>query len=305
MDGDDGNLTITRRNLLRWGTVAGLAVPAVVAGETMASDGPWRLRVHGLVNRPGDLTLEGLQRLGGESVAAVLERAGTGRATLAVWTGVPLRDVLDRAGVHSDGVAVVTRGGDDHRRAISLRDLPATEPLLAWARDGEALRVSNGGPVRLIVPGWAAEASVKGVTGIELVDRMPYDSPSPNPADRRLRPLREMPPRAVIVSPSEGEVIRPGRRELHGYAWSGHAPIERVAVTVDGGATWRDAEIVERTGSRGWVVFNFAWIAQPGSVTLAARATDAFGLTQPLDVPDRARGFVHNAVATLPVTVAG
>ena len=301
MDGIDGNLTITRRRLLRWGAVAGLAAPAFGAGEVMAGAGGWRLRVRGLVARPGNLAIGDLQRLGDQSVAAVLERAGTGEASRAVWTGVPLRAVLDRAGVREDAIAVVTRGDDGHQRTIALRDLPAAGPLLAWARDGEALSSAQGGPIRLIVPGWVAEASVKGVAGLELVDRLPRGRALSDPAERRLHPLREMPPRAVILTPGEDDVVPPGVRQIRGQAWSGYAPVERVAVTVDGGATWQDAEIVERAGPRGWVVFRLAWDARPGPATLAARATDAFGLTQPLDVPERARGFLHNAV--IPVRV--
>ncbi len=302
MDGNKGNLRITRRNLLRLGAAAGLA-PAIAAGAAAAEVDGWRLRIDGLVKRPDDLDLGDLRRFGGRSVAAVLERADTGQATRAVWSGVPLRAVLDRAGVLDEAVAVVARGSDGYRRAIAIRDLPAAEPLLAWARDGEALPASGGGPVRLIVPGWAAEASVKGLAGVDLVGTMPVEPASSNPADRRLRPLREMPPRAVIVSPGVGDVVRPGHREVRGYAWSGYAPVERVAVTVDGGATWREAEIVDRAGSRGWVTFRLAWEALPGRATLAARATDAFGLTQPLAVPERAVGFVHNAVVAVPVTV--
>lgn len=298
--------TITRRHLLRGLAAAGLVTPGLLPTEIGAAgdSGDWRLRVHGRAERSYDLSLADLRRLGRETVTAVLECADSGQVDNAAWTGVLLADILDLAGVRDDAVAVVAHGDDGHWRAIPRRDTDSAGPLLAWERDGEALPASTG-PVRLIVPGWAAAASVKRLAEIELVDRLPAEPASSDPADRRLRPLREMPPRAIIVAPAEGERIRAGRQVIRGHAWSGYAPIASVAVTADGGETWREAEIVSRTGPRGWVAFAIDWDARPGPAALAARATDAFGLTQPLDVPERARGFIHNAVATVPRLVAG
>jgi DMSO/TMAO reductase YedYZ molybdopterin-dependent catalytic subunit len=298
--------TISRRHLLRGFAAAGLAMPCLLPTGVGAAPGPgdWRLRVHGLVQRPVDLSLADLQRHGGETVAPVLECAAYGRATRAEWTGMPLREVLDLVGAREDAVAVVAWDNDGRQRAIPLRDVPAAGPLLASWRDGEPLD-EDSGPVRLIVPGWVAETSVRRLAAIELADRVPAAPAPADPADRRLRPLREMPPRAVITAPAEGACLRDGRQAIRGYAWSGYAPIEKVAVTADGGATWNEAEIVERIGRRGWVAFAVEWDARPGPAMLAARATDAFGLTQPLDVPDRARGFVHNAVSPISVFIAG
>jgi DMSO/TMAO reductase YedYZ molybdopterin-dependent catalytic subunit len=296
---------ITRRALLWGAAIAGAIPPALLADAARARDpAAWRLRVGGRVSTPFELSLIDLQRLGGEHVAAVLECGDSGRVRAAGWTGVPLARVLDLLGIGGEAVAVIARGSDGHRRAIPLRDVRPASPLLVWATDGEALPRSHGGPVRLLVPGWAGEASVKGLVGLDLVDRMSADPGPSDPADRRLRPLREMPPRAIIVDPADGQAVRAGRQVVRGHAWSGYAPVETVAVTVDGGATWREAEIVERAGPLGGVGFSVGWDARPGPATLAARATDTFGHAQPLDVPDRSPGFVHNAVRAVPVIVA-
>jgi sulfite dehydrogenase (cytochrome) subunit A len=306
MDGIGTNQKITRRTLALRLAAAGLAVPGFLAIGTSAVADPavWRLSVGGGVRASLSLSILDLQRLGGETVSAVLDCARADRVPNDAWTGVPLGAVLDLARVRDGAVAVVARGRDGHGRAIQLRDVPSVDPLLAWKRNGEPLTPEQGGPVRLVVPGWAAEASVKGLAAIELVDRLPVDAVPADPTDRRLRPLREVPPRAVIVAPAEGETLRLGRQEMRGYAWSGYAPVDRVSVSVDAGATWREAEIVARAGLRGWAEFRFVWDAPPGSAVLAARATDAFGLTQPMQVPEHGRGLIHNAVRTVPVKVA-
>jgi len=98
-----------------------------------------------------------------------------------------------------------------------------------------------------------------------------------------------MPPRAVIVAPAAGETVAAGRRVIDGVAWSGYAPIASVAVTIDGGETWRAAAIVARSGPLGWARFAVAWDAVPGPALLAARATDSLGLTRRSTVPTSSR----------------
>jgi DMSO/TMAO reductase YedYZ molybdopterin-dependent catalytic subunit len=290
--------SITRRDLLRGLAVAGFVPPHRFTAGVAAAPAAWRIRVRGLVDRPLDLALADLDQLGGTTTPAFVECAGSGSVRTATWTGVPLRTVLDAARVRGDPVAVVATGVDGHRRAIPLRDVEPSGALLAWAQDGEALPAP-----RLLVPGWAGEASVKRIVALEVVDRAPVEPPAADPADRRLRPLREMPPRAVILSPDANGIIRAGWQAMRGVAWSGYAPIVSVAVTTDGGASWVGAGIVQRAGPRGWVTFRAAWDAAPGPALLAARATDAVGLTQPIDVPERALGFVRNAVNAVTVTV--
>jgi len=289
--------TVTRRDLLRAAAVLGIA-PVGVADAT-AETGNRHLRVHGSVANPVRLSRADLHRLGGERLTAVLECARSGAAREATWTGIPLQAVLDRAGIRGDAVAVVATGDDGHRRALPLRDIRLASPLIAWERDGAALTSP-----RLLVPGWAGEASVKRLVSIEVVDRIPVESTTADPADRRLRPLREMPPRAVIVAPAAGETVAAGRRVIDGVAWSGYAPIASVAVTIDGGETWRAAAIVARSGPLGWARFAVAWDAVPGPALLAARATDSLGLTQPIDVTERARAFARNVVVTIAITVS-
>jgi DMSO/TMAO reductase YedYZ molybdopterin-dependent catalytic subunit len=155
-----------------------------------ASD--YRLRVGGLVDRPLSLSLRDLQNMRSQTEVVTLECAGNGRTgfdppvpgerwqygavSTAEWTGVPLVEILDRAGVRTGALEVRFRGADsgevDKRRgnihferSLSLDQARESDPILAWAMNGEPLPIQHGYPLRLVVPGWYGVASVKWLTG--------------------------------------------------------------------------------------------------------------------------------------------
>src|SRR5205823_10927197 len=156
----------------------------------------WRLKVGGLVERPLELSLRDLQGMSSQTQFVTLECAGNGRSRLdppvagekwglgavstAEWTGVPLVDVLDRAGPKAGAVDVVLRGADGgavpgrtegirFERSLKLDEARGSEVLLAYAMNGEALPARHGYPLRVIVPGWYAVTSVKWLTEIEVI----------------------------------------------------------------------------------------------------------------------------------------
>ena len=158
----------------------------------------WRLSVRGLVERPLSLSMRDLANMPSISKAVTLECAGNGRSTLdppvsgeqwrlgavstAEWTGVPLVEILDRAGIAPGGKCIVFRGADSgllegrgepiaFERSLGLEDARGSEALLAYAMNGQALPLRHGFPVRMIVPSWYAVASVKWLTEIEVLDR--------------------------------------------------------------------------------------------------------------------------------------
>ena len=289
----------------------------------------WRLHVGGLVARPLALSLADLRALPQRTLVAFLECSGNSRTRFlpvaegttwqndavgnAEWQGVPLAAVLDLAGFRPEAVDVVCQGGDDlaMRRGLPLRAALDPDTLLVWRMNGEDLPVAHGGPVRLLVPGWGGIASTKWLVGLELIDR-PFDGfwnavqyVLYAPSDEALGRVEEMPVKSVIARPGPDARLVSGEVLVSGYAWSGHGAIEQVDVSVDGGATYAAAEIIDEAGPRSWVRFAYRWQARPGPARLRARATDRAGQTQPETVPWNAKGYLMNAIHEVPVVVSG
>jgi DMSO/TMAO reductase YedYZ molybdopterin-dependent catalytic subunit len=300
----------------------------------------WSLSIGGDVRNPLTLTLDDIQALPARTVTMTMECAGNGRVRLVplppghpwdlgavstgTFTGVPLRDVLQRAGVGDRALEVMFVGADagevDPDRTVRFeRSLPlerAMDPdvLLAWEMNGEPLRPPHGYPLRLVVPGWYGVASVKWLTEIRLIDT-PLDAHfqteryiylnEPGLADGT--PVTAMRVRALIVQPAEDEALSAGAATtVRGTAWSGEAPVTRVEVSVDGGSTWLDADLGTATAASPYaaVPWSFAWTpAHAGRHLLLARASDAAGNVQPLEQVWNELGYGNNAVQRLEVNV--
>ena len=298
----------------------------------------WRLHVGGLVDRPLSLGLGQLRTRRSASLIVTLECAGNGRAGLeppapgeqwglgavstAEWTGVPLVEILDRAGVTAEAHEIVFRGADrggtgETRDPVWFeRSLPVTkaghsESLLAYAMNGEPLPIEHGYPLRLIVPSWYAVASVKWLTGIEVIgapfggffqtERYVYETARNGSTLRE--PVRLQRVRSIITDPAAGQDVTTGDLAIRGVAWSGAAPIEKVEVSI-GGAPWQTASLVGERRRHSWQWWELVTrIDRPGRLSLRARATDLAGRTQP-ERPDWNRlGYGGNAVQDLPVNV--
>lgn len=292
----------------------------------IASD-EWRLTVKGLVETPIELTFEELQGLPRRTLSAFLECSGNSRSRFtpeaegtqwgntaignAEWVGTPLAAVLELAGVQEGAVDVVAQGGDfpEMQRGLPLDKALDQDTLLVWQMNGEPLPASNGGPVRLLVPGWGGIASTKWITGLEVIDHAfdgHYNVESYVIIDDGtyvVRPVTTMPVKSIITSPSPEAEVAPGEQVIAGYAWSGYGAISRVEVSTDGGITWDDAVITLEAGRHSWVRFERPWDASAGNALLVSRAYDDRGLTQPKTVPWNAKGYLMNAVYQVPVSV--
>jgi DMSO/TMAO reductase YedYZ molybdopterin-dependent catalytic subunit len=281
--------------------------------------GTWRLSISGHVEQHLSLGLEDFQRLAPRRLEAFLECAGNGRSRFdpippgtpwgndaignAVWEGVSLADVLDLAGVRAGTVDLVAQGADfpEMRRGLPLAVARDPDVMLAWKMNGEPLPAAHGGPVRLLVPGWAGIASTKWLVGLEAIDR-PFDGfwnadnyVIWNERGDPLRPVAEMPPKSLIVTPSDGDEVVAGELTVSGWAWSGYGAIQQVDLSADGGETWLAAKL--HPGERhGWRRWDLVWQASPGTHRLRARATDARRLRQPTAAPWNAKGYQMNAM---------
>jgi DMSO/TMAO reductase YedYZ molybdopterin-dependent catalytic subunit len=291
----------------------------------------WRLRVGGLVERPVAFSLPQLQAMPSETAVITLECAGNGRAQLdppvpgepwglgavstAEWTGVPLTAVLDRAGLKPSACEVVFQAADSgtvdgrvditrFERSLAVDQLRDTGALLAFAMNGEALPVQHGYPLRLIVPGWYAVASVKWLTRIHVIDepftgyyqldKYQYERDRDGQTAREPVTLQRV--RSLIVEPRTDHAADRGEILIRGVAWSGAAPINRVEVSICDGPWQRASLIGERQRGR-WQWWQLPTrLDTPGPVTLRAKATDLAGRAQPDQPPWNTHGYGNNAV---------
>lgn len=319
-------------------TPAGLHYLLIHYDIPAADPAHWRVTVGGRVAHPLTLDLPALRARQATTVRVTLECAGNGRARLdprpvsqpwlveavgtADWTGVPLRDVLDEAGVDAEAVEVVFTGADhgvergveqDYQRSLPVAEAMREDVLLAYEMNGAALPPQHGFPVRLVVPGWYGMAHVKWLRDITVVDT-PFDGFQNAVAyrftqqpDEMGEPVTRMAPRALVLPPgfpdfmSRTRVVRPGPLLLEGRAWSGRAPVQRVEVTVDDGRTWAAAELDEAAHRWAWRRWTYPWHPAPGGHTLSARAVDADGEVQPTGQAWNRGGFANNEVQRVAV----
>ena len=305
--------------------------------------GTWRLELRGRVERPLSLSLADLRALPAVTRPVTLECAGNGRALLAPrplsqpwlteavgtgeWTGVPLRVVLDQAGLADDVVELLftgldrgIEGGEEqaYERSLPRDEALGEDGLLAYELNGEPLPPQHGFPLRLVMAGWYGMAHVKWLGAItaltepfagyqQAVGYRLYDADGVAGAL-----VTRMLPRSLTIPPgipdfmTRERFLDAGPCRLEGRAWSGWAPVDRVEVSVDGGDTWDDAEIGPPVGERAWRGWSYAWDASvPGTYVISSRATDAAGNAQPLEPPWNLKGYANNEVERIPVTVRG
>ncbi|HTX12906.1 MAG TPA: sulfite oxidase [Solirubrobacteraceae bacterium] len=290
---------------------------------------------------PVKLGYEALRRLPSVEIPALIECAGNGRSLFAGqqgtpatgtpwglgavgaarWRGVPLAEVLERAGIMPGAVDVMpwgldadyVTGGVDYGPV--RRPLPVAKALgdaiLAYEMNGEPLPPDNGFPVRLVVPGWAGVASVKWVGQLQ-VSRQPlysyWNTASyilEGPGYPTRVPLTAQALKSVFELAS-GATLPNHRQPLTGRSWSGAAPIKLVEVSSDGGVSWCPARLLPPNVPHAWVRWEYPWSPPgPGRYTLQARATDCQGCTQPATVPFNTHGYLFSAVVKHAVTVVG
>ena len=291
----------------------------------------WRLSVHGLVDHPLTLSMNDLSRLPTETRVVTLECAGNGRFTLnppvegepwqlgavstAEWAGVPLTELVDRAGVLPAATEIIFRGADRGRvdagrgdirfeRSLPLDAIGNADALLAYTMNGEPLPLQHGYPVRLIVPGWYGVASVKWLTDIELVDQ-PFNGYfqttkycyETDGAPREPVTLQRV--RALITDPHAGATIPAGDVAFRGVAWSGAAPIAHVDISINNGP-WERARLLDNRPRHSWQWWELITrLDAIGPIAIRARATDLAGRTQPKTPQWNRLGYGNNAVQTV------
>lgn len=265
------------------------------------------LRIEGEVERPQELTPHDLSRLSEREIGAVLECAGDPATTLSLvsdglWKGWPLGAVLALAQPRSGGTHVHLFGQDGFSRSVPI-DRASNDGILVTRLNGRPLPRNHGAPWRVLFPGWYAMDSVKWLKRIVVApsplapEGNTYLELRKNTAGAvEAGPLPRIRVKSVITLPADRAVLRRGRVEVRGLAWSGSARVSTVQLSADGGARWKDATLDNAGTAFDWTLWRASVeLHQMGPVELVCRASDARGNTQPeRRDPQRMDDYAYN-----------
>ena len=298
----------------------------------------WRLTVHGLVDRPLELSLEDLKKFPPAKVVAVNQCSGNSRGRFAPrvlggewgdgamgnaeWVGARMRDILARAGVRQGAVQVTFDGLDkpafptvpDFVKSLDLtRITEDPDVIVAYQMNGQALPMLNGFPARLVVPGWYATYWVKNLSEIEVIDhvfekfwmkpayRIP-DTPcgcvEPGTVPARTVPITRMTVRSFVAAPAPGTRVGVGQPvTVKGIAFDSGYGISEVQLSIDGGITWRRAQLGPDLGRYSFREWSAAWTPPgPGQHRLMVRAFNGIGESQGPQPLWNPAGYLRNVI---------
>ena len=333
---DHGVFTPSDRFYVRWHW-------AVIPTEVDVDK--FRLAVRGHVNQVLSLSLKDIQALPSVEITAVNQCSGNSRGFFdprvaggqwangamgnARWTGVRLKDVLDRAGVKAGAVQVRLNGMDEpvvsdapkFMKSLTVDHARDGEVMIAYAMNGEQLPLLNGFPLRLVVPGWYSTYWVKMLNDIEVLDRpddnywmataytipdTPHANMTPGATGVKMVPINKMVPRSFITNIKRGETVHAGAPTLvRGIAFGGDTGVAKVDLSSDGAKSWQAAQLGKDEGKYGFRRWE-AHVAVPakGKHTLSVRCTNSDGVTQPGQPNWNPAGFMRNVIEATPIVAA-
>jgi sulfane dehydrogenase subunit SoxC len=266
-----------------------------------------KLLVHGLVAKPLTFSIEALSsyplttrthfiECSGNSSGALTPQpqqvpAGAihGNMSCSEWTGIPLRMLLEEAGVQPAAKWLLAEGADSAHMSRSVPlEKALDDAMIALYQNGERLRPEQGYPVRLLLPGWEGNMNVKWLRRIKLTEGPTHTKDETSkytdllPDGRAQQFTFELGVKSVITKPSSTmKLPRAGNYEISGLAWSGAGRIRRVEVSTDGGVTWADAALTGEERAKAFVRFRMPWQWNGNEALLQSRATDEKGQVQP------------------------
>lgn len=302
------------------------------------------VEIKGKVDKPLKLSLADIKKMPAVELVAVNQCSGNSRGFLnprvaggqlgngamgnARWKGVPLKAVLDRAGVQSGAKQVVFGGLDgpvsdktpDFAKALDIDHARDGEVMLAYGMNGEYLPVLNGFPLRLVVPGYYGTYWVKHLNEITVIDsvfdnfwmKTAYRIPDndchcvePGTAPKATIPINRFTVRSFITNLANGQKVKAGTRtQLKGIAFDGGKGIKEVAVSIDDGKTWTPAKLGKDLGKYSFREWRLPVKLTAGPHDIKVRATSNGGETQPMQPLWNPAGYLRNVVETVSVTAA-
>jgi DMSO/TMAO reductase YedYZ molybdopterin-dependent catalytic subunit len=301
------------------------------------------LEIKGKVDRPQKLSLKEIRKLKAVELVAVNQCSGNSRGFFeprvaggqlgngamgnARWRGVPLKSVLDIAGVQAGAKQVTFNGMDgpvldktpDFVKALDLDHARDGEVMLAYGMNGDELPLLNGFPLRLVVPGYYGTYWVKHLNEITVIDetfdgfwmktayRIP-DTPcncvEPGTVPKATIPINRLTVRSFITNVADGAKLKAGNTRLKGIAFDGGSGIKEVAVSSDGGKSWLPAKLGKDLGKYSFREWTLPVKLAAGSYDLKVRATSNAGEVQPMEPRWNPAGYLRNVVETIRVTTA-
>jgi DMSO/TMAO reductase YedYZ molybdopterin-dependent catalytic subunit len=306
----------------------------------------FRLDIHGHVRQPMRLTLDELVRdFKPFEIAAVNQCSGNSRGFFsprvpggewghgamgnALWTGVRLKDVLDRAAVKAGALQVRFNGLDtgvipqtpDFMKSLAIDHARDGEVMIAYAMNGEPLPLLNGFPLRLVVPGWYSTYWVKMLNDIEVLDQpdenfwttkaylipdTPFANIVPGQKDVKMVPINRMVPRSFFTNVRDGAVLKVGQTTVvRGIAFGGDAAVAKVLFSADSGGHWQEAQLGASHGKysfRQWQVP--LRLSSPGAHRLMIKAWNTAGSVQPDHANWNGGGYMRNVIESVSVQAA-
>lgn len=303
----------------------------------------FEVHIHGKVDNEMKLPLADIKTMPATEIVAVNQCSGNSRGFFeprvpggqsgngamgnARWKGVPLKAVLDKAGVQAGAKQVVFGGADgpvmettpDFAKALDLDHARDGEVMLAYAMNGEDLPVLNGFPLRLVVPGYYGTYWVKHLNEINVIDTI-YDNfwmktayripdnacacVEPGTAPKATVPINRFAVRSFITNVTNGERLKAGTTTLKGIAFDGGKGIKEVAVSTDDGKTWKDAKLGKDLGNYSFREWSLPVKLSAGAHKLKVRATSNGGQVQPEKALWNPAGYMRNVIETTSVTAA-
>lgn len=295
----------------------------------------WRLSIQGLVKQPLELDFNEILSLPKVEVANTLECSGNSRSLLtkkasgnpwtiggvgnAIWGGVRLADVIEKAGAAADARHVSFEGLDKplgKAQIKFIRSIPIEKAmestLLAYEMNGEPLPLEHGFPLRALALGWTGANCVKWLSTIKLLDR-PQEGFFMDKVYRVFQKgedretgtvVTTISLKSIITAPDNGATLPPGIVAVRGAAYAGEADIGLVEVSVDGGVNWEAATFIGPHETYAWRRWEFQWpVTTPGEYLIMARATDNQGRVQPESANWNVLGYGNNGVREHAVSV--
>lgn len=301
----------------------------------------WKLSIEGPgVEKPVEIGYEDILKMPSKTVTRFVECAGNGRSLfnevlgkpgqgtqwftggygVAEWTGVPLANVLERAGLKDSAVSIMASGLDESgfEKPLPVKKALEQDTLLVTGMNGGPLGYDHGYPVRLLVPGWVGSYNVKWLGRLHVGEEQLYSkwNTSSYVLKGEAYPDPEGPPEGVVIEEqtiksvlalSPDAVLPAGKQRINGYAWSPYGAIERVEVSVDGGKTYKAAKLMGPNIGAAGARWEFTLDAKPGKITVTPRATDEKGNTQ-IPISEQkynVKGYNWEAVIPHDITVRG
>lgn len=298
------------------------------------------LQISGQVSQPRSFHYYEILSMPSTSLIVTLECAGNkisrfdpkvygeqwedGAMSQGKWTGVPLKNLLEKVGISQDSKEIVFEGADFGKkpgiqenipfvRSLPLEKALHPDTIIAYQYNDKPLRFEHGYPLRLIVPNWYAMASVKWLSKIEVIDysfKGPFQTDDYvyyplKESDQDQSPVTTLNVNSTIQQPTDLSILNTGTHEIKGIAWTGKGTITELQLSFDNGETWVDAILHPLPNEKyAWTKWSYTWKAEKkGEYSISSRAKDSSGRIQPLTPFWNRKGYGYHAVSKIAVKV--